>query len=260
MKRILLAYDGTPAADTALTTTVALAKAFEAEVGVVSVVPVHPGRAPVGLHTRKGRPQRRQRVHLIHQAEPTPSFDARFERRQHPLRPHHRFSPGPPRADLSNLCSRCRHWRWVRILWSVRHDSTSLGPFAPRPLQALPRSYGPSDSCTGGSSSRERMNTLLIPMQVSLFHVHSLADRSVASHRGRPCRRFCTLPLTAPGARVRVRLRLCPADSPTYRPKRVRHPTDQSSTSGCSPPRLTAAQLPLVSGRRAHAWRGLAPP
>jgi nucleotide-binding universal stress UspA family protein len=47
MKRILLAYDGTPAADTALTTTVALAKAFKAEVGVVSVVPVHPGRAPV---------------------------------------------------------------------------------------------------------------------------------------------------------------------------------------------------------------------
>src|SRR6185436_5945170 len=36
-----------PAADTALTATVALAKAFEAEVGVVSVVPVHPGRAPV---------------------------------------------------------------------------------------------------------------------------------------------------------------------------------------------------------------------
>ena len=47
MKRILLAYDGTPAADTAMSTTVALAKAFKAEVGVVSVVPVHPGRAPV---------------------------------------------------------------------------------------------------------------------------------------------------------------------------------------------------------------------
>ena len=38
MKRILLAYDGTPAADTALSTTVALAKALKAEVGVVSVV------------------------------------------------------------------------------------------------------------------------------------------------------------------------------------------------------------------------------
>lgn len=47
MKRILVAYDGTPAADTALTTTVILAKALNAEVGVVSVVPVHPGRTPV---------------------------------------------------------------------------------------------------------------------------------------------------------------------------------------------------------------------
>ena len=47
MKRILLAYDGTPAADTALATTVILAKAVNAEVGVVSVVPVHPGRTPV---------------------------------------------------------------------------------------------------------------------------------------------------------------------------------------------------------------------
>jgi len=47
MKRILLAYDGTPAADTAMSTTVALAKALKAEVGVVSVVPVHPGRTPV---------------------------------------------------------------------------------------------------------------------------------------------------------------------------------------------------------------------
>lgn len=47
MNRILLAYDGTPSADTALSTTVALAKALKAEVGVVSVVPVHLGRTPV---------------------------------------------------------------------------------------------------------------------------------------------------------------------------------------------------------------------
>ena len=47
MRRILLAYDGTPGADTALSTTVALAKALKAEVGVVSVVPVHLGRTPI---------------------------------------------------------------------------------------------------------------------------------------------------------------------------------------------------------------------
>lgn len=33
----------------------------------------------------------------------------------------------------------------------------------------------------------------------------------------------------------------------TGRPNRVRHPTDRSATSGCSPPCLAAAQLPSVS-------------
>lgn len=47
MKKILLAYDGTVGAEAALRQTVELAKAFNAEVGVVSVVPVHPGRVPV---------------------------------------------------------------------------------------------------------------------------------------------------------------------------------------------------------------------
>ena len=51
MKRILLAYDGTPAADTALTTTVALAKAFKAEVGVVSVAQLQRARQ---LFTEEG--------------------------------------------------------------------------------------------------------------------------------------------------------------------------------------------------------------
>lgn len=47
MKKILVAYDGTEAADHALTTAIDLSKAFQAEVGVISVVPVHPGRAPI---------------------------------------------------------------------------------------------------------------------------------------------------------------------------------------------------------------------
>jgi nucleotide-binding universal stress UspA family protein len=47
MKRILLAYDGDAPAKQALRQTIELAKAFEASVGVVSVVPVHTGRAPV---------------------------------------------------------------------------------------------------------------------------------------------------------------------------------------------------------------------
>lgn len=47
MKRILLAYDGAEPARKALATAADLAKKFEARVTVVSVVPVHPGRAPI---------------------------------------------------------------------------------------------------------------------------------------------------------------------------------------------------------------------
>ena len=47
MKKILVAFDATTAAHTALQSTIELAKVFAAEVGVVSVVPFHPGRAPV---------------------------------------------------------------------------------------------------------------------------------------------------------------------------------------------------------------------
>jgi nucleotide-binding universal stress UspA family protein len=47
MKKILVAYDGTEPADHALTTAIDLAKAFDASVGVVSVVPIRMGRAPM---------------------------------------------------------------------------------------------------------------------------------------------------------------------------------------------------------------------
>jgi nucleotide-binding universal stress UspA family protein len=47
MKKILLAFDGGEPAKKALETAVELAKKFDATLSVVSVVPVHPGRAPV---------------------------------------------------------------------------------------------------------------------------------------------------------------------------------------------------------------------
>jgi nucleotide-binding universal stress UspA family protein len=47
MKKILLAYDGGEPAHRALVQTIELAKLFDAEVGVISVVPVHPGRVPI---------------------------------------------------------------------------------------------------------------------------------------------------------------------------------------------------------------------
>jgi len=47
MNKILLAYDGGEPAKRALEQTIELAKRFSADVGVISVVPVHPGRTPI---------------------------------------------------------------------------------------------------------------------------------------------------------------------------------------------------------------------
>ena len=47
MKRILVAYDGGEPARRALDQALALAKRFDALISVVSVVPYHPGRAPI---------------------------------------------------------------------------------------------------------------------------------------------------------------------------------------------------------------------
>src|SRR5689334_3929803 len=47
MKNILVAYDGGEPAHRALKTAIELTKKFGAQLAVVSVVPVHPGRAPI---------------------------------------------------------------------------------------------------------------------------------------------------------------------------------------------------------------------
>ena len=99
------------------------------------------------------------------------------------------------------------------------------------------------------------------PGQVSLRHAHIRHGHSVATHLMLPRRRFRTLPLSATRALDR-QCRTSPLPSRLVgrtRPYRVRHPTDWSLTSACSPPRLAATQLPLVSGRRAYAWEGLPP-
>ena len=47
MQKILVAYDGGEPAQRALRTAIELAKKFDALIGVVSVVPYHPGRYPM---------------------------------------------------------------------------------------------------------------------------------------------------------------------------------------------------------------------
>ena len=47
MKKILVAYDGGEPAHRAIEMAADLAHRFEAQVGVISVVPFHPGRVPI---------------------------------------------------------------------------------------------------------------------------------------------------------------------------------------------------------------------
>jgi hypothetical protein len=75
-------------------------------------------------------------------------------------------------------CGALRHWRRYRLSFSSPDSSTILRPLALDPLQALPRSYGRSDSC-----SRRRDSTRVSPRrpphwllheQVSLIQAHDL--------------------------------------------------------------------------------------
>jgi len=55
MKKILVAYDGGEPAHRALDLGIELAQRFDAKLGVVSVIPVHPGRVPVDPWPRPKR-------------------------------------------------------------------------------------------------------------------------------------------------------------------------------------------------------------
>jgi hypothetical protein len=174
---------------------------------------------------------------------PYPSFHPLLEGRQHAFGPHLRFDPGPPAPNLSGLLSPRGHWRRVSLRRRLPHSSTFLRPLAPRPLQTLHRYYGRSDSCSA-----------LLTVQVSLVHVPGLCRHSASNHLAAPRRRFDTLPLSAAGLPCRVRASPLPSRlAERARPNRVRHPADWLLTSGCSPPRLAATQLPSVTGRRAYA-------
>ena len=54
------------------------------------------------------------------------------------------------------------------------YSSTFLRSLRSRPVTALPRYYGRSDSCSPGSSASSGMNTVSTSKQVSLIHVSGL--------------------------------------------------------------------------------------
>ena len=104
----------------------------------------------------------------------------------------------PCQVSLAPVGLALRHSpRWCVCL-PVRHSSTFLRPFAPRPLR---RFNATTDALTpvGLALRCKHMNTSLSSTQVSLIHARDLPDHSVVNHPVPPCHRFNTLPLSVAG-------------------------------------------------------------
>ena len=160
--------------------------------------------------------------------------------------------------EESPVCLASRHSHWFQFSPMLDYPSTFLRSLGSRPVTALLRYYGRSDSCSPGSSASMGMNTASIGQQVSLVHTARPSLHSVTKHLARPA---IASPLPAQRDRL---LGLCPGldftlnpEARRYaRPNRVRYPTDCMFVSGCSPPRVAATQLPLTTRERASPGEG----
>jgi hypothetical protein len=152
--------------------------------------------------------------------------------------------------EESPVCLASRHSHWFRFYLMRNYSSTFLRSLRSRPVTALPRYYERSDSCSPGSSASSGMNTVSIGQQVSLVHTARSSTHSVTKHLAHPA---IASPLPTqrgrlPGLYPGLDFTLNPQARRYARPNRVRYPTDCMFASGCSPPRLTATQLPLATG------------
>jgi hypothetical protein len=161
--------------------------------------------------------------------------------------------------EESPVCLASRHSHWLRFYPMLNYLSTSLHPFAP---QALPRFFALTGALT---PAQWALRTLTrgnehppYPRQVSLVHTARSSTHSVTKHLAHPA---IASPLPTqrgrlPGLYPGLDFTLNPQARRYARPNRVRHnPTDCMFASGCSPPRLTATQLPLATGS-GHLPRG----
>ena len=169
------------------------------------------------------------------------------------------------RPSFSRLFSRLRHCHGGLFILYRHHPSTFLRPFAPRPLH---RFFTSMDALT---PVRRALRTLTwgnelptCPGQVSLVHIARPSTHSVTNHPA--CSNIaCLLPLQRvkrPCTNYLVHrsgFTLNEEARRTTRPNRVRYPTDCMFTSGCSPPRLTATQLPSATGIGHNPGGGLSP-
>ena len=164
--------------------------------------------------------------------------------------------------EESPVCLASRHSHWFRLCPMLYYSSTFLRSLRSRPVTALPRSYGRSDSCSPGSSATSGMNTVSTNQQVSPVHNARPSMHSVTKHLARPA---IASPLPTqrdrlPGPCPGLGFTLNPQAHRYARPNRVRYPTDCMFASGCSPPRLTATQLPLATQERASPGEGTSTP
>src|SRR5262249_11697813 len=118
---------------------------------------VYSCRPSVRLHFMPCRLKRLGSVHFVDQAEPFPSFDAAFQRRQHALTPPRSFHPRPiPAVSLCALCSPLGHCRRLAFapapLWNSRFHLPASRPSAQLCFLRFPRLsplryHEGSDSC-----------------------------------------------------------------------------------------------------------------
>ena len=96
--------------------------------------------------------------------------------------------------SISSLLSRCRHSRWCDSHFESTPTSTFLRSLRSRPVTALRRYYGRSDSYPALSPTG----------QVSLIHVARPSDPSVSNHPCAPVVVFARYPSTPRASRCRV--------------------------------------------------------
>jgi hypothetical protein len=154
---------------------------------------IHARRSVVRLHPREGSPPIRQRVDLVHQAEPLASQHSLFESCQHPFRPDLGFDPSPAGSNLSGRLSPFSGHDVRELLRAVRHVSTFLRSLRSRPVTAFPRYYGRSDSCPCRRASARPcaggQPFVSFTVQVSLIHSPDLPALPSPTTCGSPGRR-----------------------------------------------------------------------
>jgi hypothetical protein len=174
------------------------------------------------------------------------------------------FKAYPSGTPLSSRSNPLGYWDWSACCHPFRHVLHL--PAVPSLHVHYRRFIATMAALTPAMRSRLfgilRMNTVHIPLRRSPCFTCT-AFRSFRLHPpDSPLRRFLTLPLSAQSFRRVARgldFAIASQARRSARPYRVRYPTDWSFTSRCFRPHLTMTPLRLISGRRAHTWRGLAP-